>query len=108
MRLFLDEGIHVLPQVTAALDATPPDLVLHDIGGLAGPVAAVRWGVRAASSPRLVAWEGYEEDMAEPIAAMKAAPGADAFYARFGGWLAEHGVDRGPTTCSAGPSTGSC
>ena len=37
MTLFLDEGIHVLPQLAAALDATPPDLVLHDIGGLGGP-----------------------------------------------------------------------
>ena len=35
MALFLDEGMHVLPQLTAALDGDPPDLVLHDIGGLA-------------------------------------------------------------------------
>jgi hypothetical protein len=65
--------MHVLPQVTAALDGDPPDLVLHDIGGLAGPAAAVRWGVPAAQlSPAFVAWEGYEEDMADAIAAMKA------------------------------------
>ncbi|HYI18851.1 MAG TPA: macrolide family glycosyltransferase [Solirubrobacteraceae bacterium] len=107
MRLFLDEGIHVLPQLTAALDATPPDLVLHDIGGLAGPVAAARWGVRAVQlSPAAVAWEGYEEDMAEPIAAMKASPGAAAFYARFGGWLAEHGVDRVPDDVLGRPEHG--
>ncbi len=107
MSLFLDEGIHVLPQVAAALDASPPDLVLHDIGGLAGPVAAARWGVRAVQlSPAAVAWEGYEEDMAEPIAAMKAAPGADAFYARFSRWLAEHGVERAPDDVLGRPEHG--
>ena len=40
MRLFLDEAIHVLPRVHAALDVDPPDIVLYDIGGMAGPVAA--------------------------------------------------------------------
>jgi MGT family glycosyltransferase len=107
MALFLDEGIHVLPQVTAALDARPPDLVLHDIGGLAGPVAAARWGVRAVQlSPAAVAWEGYEEDMAEPIAAMKAAPEADAFYARFAAWLRAHGVERAPDDVLGRPEHG--
>ena len=42
------------------------DAVLYDIGGFAGRVAAHRWGVPAIQlSPTYVAWEGYEEDMAE-------------------------------------------
>jgi MGT family glycosyltransferase len=107
MRLFLEEAIQVLPQVTSALDGDPPDLVLHDIGGHAGPVAARRWGVPAVQvSTAMVAWEGYEEDMAEPIAAMRAAPGADEFYARFGDWLAEHGVARTPDQVMGRPEHG--
>jgi MGT family glycosyltransferase len=107
MRLFLDEGIAVLPQVTAALDGDPPDLVLHDIGGHAGPVAAHRWGVPAVQlSTAMVAWEGYEDDMADSIAAMRAAPGADEFYARFAGWLAEHGVTRKPDDVMGRPERG--
>ncbi len=34
-RLFLEEAIHVLPQVHAAVDAHPADIVLYDIGGMA-------------------------------------------------------------------------
>jgi len=107
MSLFLDEGMHVLPQLAAALDGDPPELVLHDIGGLAGPVAAVRWGVPAAQlSPAFVAWEGYEEDMAEHIAAMKATPEADVFYGRFQAWLDEHGVTRSPDDVLGRPERG--
>ena len=36
MRIFLDEAVHVLPKVHAALAADRPDLVLYDIGGMAG------------------------------------------------------------------------
>ena len=106
MGIFLDEGIHVLPQVTAALDGDPPDLVLHDIGGLAGPVAAERWGVPAVQlSPAFVAWEGYEEDMADAIAAMRAEPGADA-STRVPDWLGEHGVAREPDDVIGRPERG--
>jgi MGT family glycosyltransferase len=107
MSLFLEEGIHVLPQLAAALDGDPPDLVLHDIGGLAGPVAAVRWGAPVAQlSPAFVAWEGYEDDMAEQIAAMKATPEADEFYGRFRAWLDEHGVTRSPDDVLGRPERG--
>ena len=44
MRMFLDDSIHVLPQVQAALDEDRPGIVLYDIGGMAGPVAADRLG----------------------------------------------------------------
>jgi UDP:flavonoid glycosyltransferase YjiC (YdhE family) len=76
MRMFLDEAVHALPQVHAALDADRPDVVLYDIGGMAGPVAAQRWGVPAAQlSPSIVAWDGYHDDMAEALAPMLSSPG---------------------------------
>jgi MGT family glycosyltransferase len=107
MRIFLEEGIQALPQITAALDGDPPDLVLHDIGGHAGPVAAQRWGVPAVQvSTAMVAWEGYEDDMAEMIAAMRASPGADDFYALFTDWLTEHGVTRKPDDVMGRPEHG--
>src|SRR5262245_773907 len=107
MRVFLEEGIQALPQIVAALDGDPPELVLHDIGGHAGPVLAQRWGVRAVQvSPAMVAWEGYEDDMAEAIAAMRASPGADEFYARFSSWLTEHGVTRAPDEVMGRPEHG--
>ena len=39
MRLFLDEAIHVLPQLHAALDRDRPDVVVYDIGGMAQAAA---------------------------------------------------------------------
>jgi UDP:flavonoid glycosyltransferase YjiC (YdhE family) len=41
IRIFLDEAIHVLPQLHAALGTDRPDIVLYDIGGMAGPVGGV-------------------------------------------------------------------
>ena len=107
MTLFLDEGIGVLPRLLPAFAGDPPALVLHDIGGLAGPVLAHRLGVPAVQlSPTFVAWEGYEEDLAEQIAALRASRGGRRYYARFGAWLAEHGVDLDPDDVLARPARG--
>ncbi len=90
MRLFLDEAIHVLPQVHAALDTDRPDIVLYDIGGMAGPVAAERWGVPAIQvSPSMVAWDTYHEDMAEVLEPMLGSPGYQAYRTAFDDWLAQ-------------------
>lgn len=63
MQLFLDEAISVLGPLLDRVE--PPDAVLYDIGGFAGRVAAVRWGVPAVQlSPTYVAWEGCEQDTA--------------------------------------------
>ncbi len=68
MQIFLDEQIAVLPRLLDAV--ADADAVLYDIGGFAGRAAAHRWGVPAVQlSPTYVAWEGYEEDMAEYTAA---------------------------------------
>ncbi|MGV0811240.1 macrolide family glycosyltransferase [Mycolicibacterium boenickei] len=90
MRIFLDEAIHVLPQVHAALDDDHPDLVLYDIGGMAGPVAAAQWGVPAAQlSPSEVAWDGYHDDMAEILDPIFNSPGGLAYRRVFDDWLTE-------------------
>jgi MGT family glycosyltransferase len=93
MRLFLDEAIHVLPQVHVALDADRPDIVLYDIGGMAGPVAAERWGIPAVQvSPSMVAWDTYHEDMADVLAPMLAGPGYQTYRTAFDDWLAHTGT----------------
>jgi MGT family glycosyltransferase len=90
MQLFLDEQIAVLPRVLAL---ERPDAVLYDIGGYAGHVAAHRWGVPAIQlSPASVAWEGYEDDMAEFYDALRASPTGARYFATARAWLDEHGV----------------
>jgi MGT family glycosyltransferase len=94
MGLFLDDARHVLPQLEAALTGDRPDLVLYDIAGYPGRALAERWGIPLVQlSPSMVAWEGYEEDMAEAMGFLQTPDGA-AFTARFDGWLRELGIDR--------------
>ncbi|WSF31555.1 macrolide-inactivating glycosyltransferase [Streptomyces sp. NBC_01351] len=92
---FLDDAIQVLPQLAEAFAGDEPDLVLHDITSYPAPVLAHRWGVPAVSlSPNLVAWEGYDEEVAEPMfAGLKASERGQAYYARFAAWLTENGLD---------------
>jgi MGT family glycosyltransferase len=90
MQLFLDEEITALPRI---LEAERPDAVLYDIGGYAGRVAAHHWGVPAIQlSPTYVAWEGYEEDMAEFTATLKASPSGKRFFDGVRAWLDENGM----------------
>ncbi|MGW5863357.1 macrolide-inactivating glycosyltransferase [Streptomyces sp. NPDC055239] len=95
---FLTEGIETLPQLAAAYEGDEPDLVLHDITSYAARVLARRWGVPEISlSPNLVAWDGYEEEVAEPMyAELKETERGRAYYARFHAWLAENGVPQHP------------
>ncbi|MEU4729874.1 macrolide-inactivating glycosyltransferase [Streptomyces sp. NPDC023588] len=91
---FLDDAVQALPQLAAAFTGDAPDLVIHDITSYPAPVLAHRWGVPAVSlSPNLVAWEGYEEEVAAPMfAELKASERGRAYYARFGAWLRENGL----------------
>ncbi|RST17894.1 macrolide-inactivating glycosyltransferase [Streptomyces sp. WAC05374] len=102
---FLDDAIQALPQLAAAFEGDEPDLVLHDITAYPAPVLAHRWGAPAVSLwPNLVPWEGYEEEVAEPMFAdLKASERGRAYYARFEAWLAEHGVDTHPDRLIARP-----
>ncbi|GHI86706.1 macrolide-inactivating glycosyltransferase [Streptomyces xanthophaeus] len=91
---FLNDAVQALPQLAAAFDGDEPALVLHDITSYPAPVLAHRWGVPAVSlSPNLVAWEGYEEEVAEPMfAGLKASERGQAYYAKFAAWLTENGL----------------
>ncbi|MFG2093725.1 macrolide-inactivating glycosyltransferase [Streptomyces sp. NPDC048612] len=95
---FLDDAIQVLPQLSEAYRGDEPDLALHDITSYPARVLAHRWGVPAVSlSPNLVAWEGYEEEVAEPMwAEARATERGRAYYAKFADWLVENGVSEHP------------
>ncbi|MYT73940.1 MULTISPECIES: macrolide-inactivating glycosyltransferase [unclassified Streptomyces] len=95
---FLNDAIQVLPQLIEAYEgdggAGVPDLVIHDITAYPAIVLARRWGVPAVSlSPNLVAWDGYEEEVAEPMwAEPKRTERGRAYYAKFTDWLRENGI----------------
>lgn len=98
VELFLDDAVQALPQLGAAYEGDEPDLVLHDITSYPARVLAHRWGVPAVSlSPNLVAWDGYEEEVAEPLwAEPRKTERGRAYYARFGDWLTQNGITRHP------------
>ncbi|MEH0547752.1 macrolide-inactivating glycosyltransferase [Streptomyces sp. B21-105] len=98
VELFLADAVQALPQLAEAYDGDEPDLVLHDITAYPARVLAHRWGVPAVSlSPNLVAWEGYEEEVAEPMwAEPRKTERGKAYYARFQAWLEENGITRHP------------
>ncbi|MFF7311414.1 macrolide-inactivating glycosyltransferase [Streptomyces sp. NPDC008137] len=98
MEPFLDDAIQALPQLIEAYEGDEPDLVLHDIAAYPARVLAHRWGVPAISlSPAMVAWEGYEEEVAEPMwAEPRKTERGRAYYARFQAWLEENGITQHP------------
>ncbi|MER6031290.1 macrolide-inactivating glycosyltransferase [Streptomyces sp. NPDC001851] len=95
---FLADAIQALPQLIEAYAGDEPDLVLHDIASYPARVLAHRWGVPAVSlSPNLVAWEGYQEEIFEPLwAEPRKTERGQAYYARFEAWLTENGISRHP------------
>lgn len=102
---FLADAIQALPQLIEAYDGDEPDLVLHDITAYPARVLAHRWGVPCISlSPNLVAWEGYEEEVAEPMwAEPKKTERGKAYYAHFQAWLAENGITQHPDLFAGRP-----
>ncbi|MYT33396.1 MULTISPECIES: macrolide-inactivating glycosyltransferase [unclassified Streptomyces] len=98
MEPFLDDAIQALPQLVEAYRGDEPDLVLHDITSYPARVLAHRWGVPAISlSPNLVAWEGYEEEVAASMwAEAKATERGRAYDEKFTNWLAENGITQHP------------
>ncbi|PWI09913.1 glycosyl transferase [Streptomyces sp. NWU339] len=95
---FLDDAIQALPQLIEAYEGDTPDLVLHDIAAYQARVLAHRWGVPSVSlSPCLVAWEGYEQEVAEPMwEEPKKTERGRAYYARLHAWLEENGITEHP------------
>ncbi|UOZ10434.1 macrolide family glycosyltransferase [Amycolatopsis sp. WQ 127309] len=93
MRVFLDEAIAIHPRLTSVFDEDRPDLLLYDIGGLGAPVLGRRYGVPAVQlSPTLVAWDGYDDDMAEVLAPIKASPSGVDYAATYTAWLRASGI----------------
>lgn len=103
---FLADAIQALPQLVKAYEGDEPDLVLHDIASYPARVLAHRWGVPAVSlSPNLVAWTGYEEEVAEPMwAEPRKTERGQAYYARFETWLAENGITQHPDPFAGRPA----
>lgn len=80
---FQDEYEAALPVVLATAEADPPDLVLYDIAGITGRLASDVHGVPALQlSPTYVAWEGYEDDLADFHAGLRGDPRGQAYLAR--------------------------
>lgn len=99
---FLRDAIQVLPQLIEAYEgpggAGVPDLIIHDITSYPAIVLSRRWDLPVISlSPNLVAWQGYEEEVAEPMTAgLMATERGRAYYARFHDWLEANGITEHP------------
>ncbi|MGW0818451.1 glycosyltransferase [Streptomyces viridiviolaceus] len=102
---FLNDAIQALPQLIEAYEGDEPDLVLHDITSYPARVLGHRWGVPVISlSPNLVAWEGYEQEVAEPMwEEPKRTERGQAYYARFSAWLEENGITMHPDPFAGRP-----
>lgn len=91
--LFLDDAAAMLPVLREAFDGDRPDLFLYDIAGYAGRVLAEDWGVPVLQlSPTFVAWEGFEQDLAEMVDAVRNGPGGPEHHRRFTDWLTANGA----------------
>ncbi|WP_433790930.1 macrolide family glycosyltransferase [Actinoplanes sp. CA-252034] len=92
LTLFLDDAIAMLPQLREAYQDDRPDLFLYDIAGAPARLLAEQWGIPSMQlSPTFVAWEGYEQEMAPMVEAMRADPRGAAYYHRFEQWLTDNG-----------------
>lgn len=103
---FLDDAVQALPQLADLYADDRPDLVLYDIAAYPARVLAHRWGVPVVQlSPAMVAWEGYEEEVAAPLFdPLKKTPRGAAYYERFRGWLASNGMTIDPDRFAGRPS----
>lgn len=73
VRLFFEEVPVVLPQLEAAYQADPPDLVVYDTTAFHAPMLAAKWGVPEIQlSPTHVLYDGvHEESGARPSLALR-------------------------------------
>lgn len=91
--IFLDEAVSALPRLRAAYEDDRPDLVLYDMTAYAARLLAEQWGIpHLQLSPSAVAWEGYEQDTAEQVEAMRRDSRGAAFYERATEWLTAGGA----------------
>ncbi len=103
MSVFVEDAITVLPQLEGALTDDRPDVVLYDIGGYPGRALAMRWDIPLLQlSPTMVAWEGYEQDMADALS-FRDTPEYARYLERFAGWLTGLGIDEHPELFAGRP-----
>ncbi|RDG35447.1 macrolide-inactivating glycosyltransferase [Streptomyces corynorhini] len=103
---FLTDAMRALPQLAAAFEGDEPDLVIGDTTSFPAPVLAHRWGVPFFQvSTHMVAWEGYREEVAEPMRAeLESSARGRAYRARFARWLKDNGMGHtDPDLLSARP-----
>lgn len=92
MRIFSDEARGVYPQITDALAADRPDAVLYDGSGWAGQAYARVHGLPTlALYPHIVAWDGYDEEMAGAWSFLDEPDGV-AWRSAFDTWLDDVGA----------------
>ena len=90
MQLFLDEAITALPRVLEARAARRGPLRHRRLRGTRRRPPLGRAAIQL--SPTFVAWEGYEEDMAEFTATLKGSESGARFFAGVRSWLDENGM----------------
>lgn len=94
-RLFLNEAVAVLPRLLERYCHDLPDLVLYDLGAIAGPVLGTRLGVPSVLlTPANVAWEGSEEEIAAELQALEDAPEVLSYHHACNEWLRGNGIDQ--------------
>ncbi|MDT0379786.1 glycosyltransferase [Streptomyces sp. DSM 42041] len=97
MSVFLDDAMHVLPQIEAVYEDDPADLYLYDIGGYAVRALAERQGRPAVQlSPTYVAWHDEEQAVLKQMLQL---PGAQEYFDRVSAWAEASGA-----TTTDGPS----
>lgn len=91
---FFTDAVQALPQLIEAYEGDRPDLILYDITAYPARILAHRWNVPIVQlSPNLVAWDGYEDEIAKAMfEPLKQTPRGKAYYERFESWLAENGL----------------
>ncbi len=94
-QMFLTEAVTTLPLLVKHFDDDRPDLLIYDLGGQAAQLLGERWDVPAVLlSPTWVAWEGFEEDNAEALDALRTSAPGRSYRAAFTDWLRGFGIDR--------------
>ena len=95
MRLFSDEARSAYAQIADALQYEHPDVVCYDGSGWAGhALSRVRGIPRVELAPHMIAWEGFEEDMADAFEFLEEPEGL-AWRSEMDAWLAGIGAGVG-------------
>lgn len=94
---FQDEYEVMLPATADHFAGDRPDVFLYDIAGIAARILADSWDVPVLQlSPTYVAWQGYEEDMAEFQGWLRTDPRGVAYLGRQAAMLRSYGITEDP------------